>query len=226
MRREPVTIVLPANRFAGANTDDRPCTWPCRWFGWSFSGLARGVALADLPGPAARRDDEMRLTLTGTVRMADGSPEPGATVQSTGDSDGPAIVSLGRSHGPIRTSRACSETAPNCMPVRRTETSRRPGSFRRPPSARSRGPDRADPAPAISARSSSVRRVAPWRVQLVVAKGHAFRVQGLTGPDGKVQFLLPAQEPLRELVAWHRELGVQGARTWALERLGTGPSSR
>src|SRR5262249_40132576 len=52
----------------------------------------------------------------------------------------------------------------------------------------------------------------PVEGALVVASGHAFRVQGITGPDAKVQLRLPAQEPLQELVAWHRELGVQGAR--------------
>src|SRR5262249_59144068 len=53
---------------------------------------AAGVARADEAGPAASRADEMRLTLTGAVRMPDGSPAPGATVQWTGDPDGPVIV--------------------------------------------------------------------------------------------------------------------------------------
>ena len=46
-------------------------------------GPAPVGAFADKPEPA----EEMRLTLTGTVRMPDGSPASGATVESTDDPD-------------------------------------------------------------------------------------------------------------------------------------------
>src|SRR5688572_13103578 len=55
---------------------------PMFWLVFSC-GIVGGVALAHEPGPADRRADEMRPTLTGMVLMPDGSPAPEATVQWT-----------------------------------------------------------------------------------------------------------------------------------------------
>ena len=46
----------------------------------------------------------------------------------------------------------------------------------------------------------------------VMAEGFGFDVYGTTESNGRVQLLIPATEPLRELVAWHPQLGVAGIR--------------
>lgn len=53
-------------------------------------GLVGVAAFADGPGPVLPRAEEMRLSLTGTVRMPDGSPASGVTVELTDD---PAVES-------------------------------------------------------------------------------------------------------------------------------------
>ncbi len=50
--------------------------------------LSWAVAVAAEPGPV----EDMRLALIGTVRMPDGSPAAAATVQWTGDPEGPPVV--------------------------------------------------------------------------------------------------------------------------------------
>jgi hypothetical protein len=50
----------------------------------------------------------------------------------------------------------------------------------------------------------------------VVAIGEVvYRVSGQTGADGKAELLVPSQERLNELVAWHPNLGVAGVRRLA-----------
>ncbi len=184
---------------------------PMVWLVFSC-GLTRGVAFADEPGPDAHRADEMRLTLTGTVRMPDGSPAPGATVQWTGDPEGPLIVSRTDRTGRFELRGMFGNGAQlhaSSADGDQQTTRIIPASAVRSISGT---PIVLNLAPAIK-RAVIVRAEGrPVEGALVVASGFAFRVQGLTGPDGKVQLRLPAQEPLQELVAWHRELGVQGAR--------------
>ena len=178
-----------------------------------FAGaFARGVALADEPGQAGRRTGEMRLTLSGTVRMPDGAPAPGATVQWTGDPEGPAIVSRTDGTGQFELRGMFG----NGAQLHASSADGSDQTTRIIPAAAvrsiSRSPITLTLAPAIK-RAVIVRaegRAAEGA--LVVASGHAFRVHGVTGADGKVQLRLPADEPLRGLVAWHRELGVKGAR--------------
>jgi hypothetical protein len=177
-----------------------------------FSGLAGGVAVAAEPAPAARQADEMRVTLTGTVRMPDGSPAPGASVQWTGDPEGPAIVS--------RTDRAgrfeLQGMFGNGAQLHASSADGEHQATQIIPAAVVRS---APATPIALNLTPAIRRAVIVRAEgrpvegaLVVASGHAFRVQGITGPDGKVQLRLPAQDPLGKLIAWHRELGVQGAR--------------
>jgi hypothetical protein len=184
-----------------------PMVWLVFW-----CGLARGGGLADLPAPAARQVDEIRLSLTGTVRMPDGSPAPGATVQWTGDPEGSAIVS--------RTDRAgrfeLRGMFGNGAQLHASSADGNQQTTRIIPAATVRS---ISVTPIVLTLAPSIKRAVIVRAEgrpvegaLVVASGHAFRVHGLTGPDGKVQLRLPAEEPLRELVAWHRELGVNGAR--------------
>jgi hypothetical protein len=184
---------------------------PMVWLVFSC-GLARGVALADELGPAARRADEMRLTLTGTVRMADGSPADGATVQWTGDPEGPAIVSHTDRTGRFELRGRFG----NGAQLHASSADGNHQTTRIIPAAAVRSISGTsivlNLAPA-NKRAVIVRATGrPVEGALVVASGHAFRIEGITGPDGKVQLRLPAQDPLRELVAWHRELGVLGAR--------------
>ena len=60
-------------------------------------GPAPVGAFADKPEPA----EEVRLTLTGTLRMPDGSPASGATVESTDDPDESPIVARTDRRRPI-----------------------------------------------------------------------------------------------------------------------------
>jgi hypothetical protein len=153
----------------------------------------------------------MRLTLTGTVRMPDGSPAPGATVQWTDDPEGPAII--------CRTDRVgrfeLQGVFGNGAQLHASSADSDHQTTRTIPAAVVRS---SSASPIVLTLAPAIRRAVIVRAEghpvvgaLVVASGRAFRVQGITGAGGKVQLRLPAQEPLRELVAWHRDLGVQGA---------------
>jgi hypothetical protein len=172
-------------------------------------GLVCTVAFADEPGPAARPADEMRVMLTGTVRMPDGAPAPGAIVQWTGVPEGPPIVAHADGTGRFELRGMFG----NGAQLHASSADGNHQTTRIIPAAVVRSA-----SPVVLTLAPAIRRAVLVRAQgraaegvLVVASGHAFRVQGVTGPDGKVQLRLPAQDPLQQLVAWHRELGVQGA---------------
>ncbi len=174
--------------------------------------FARGGGLALEHAPAAHPADEMKLTLVGTVRMPDGSPAPGATVQWTGDPEGPAIVSRTDQTGSFELRGMFGNGAQ--LHASSADGDNQAIRIIPAPVVRS-----ASAAPIVLALAPAIRRAVIVRAEgrpaigaLVVASGHAFRVQGITGSDGKVQLRLPAQEPLQKLVAWHPKLGVQGAR--------------
>lgn len=174
-------------------------------------GFVPAFVVADEPALAARPDDDMRLTLAGTVRMPDGSPAPGATVEWT-DPQRPVVGCRADHAGRFELRGMFGNGA-------QLHASTAEGEHQATlilPAAAARS---ASAAPIVLTLAPAIRRAVIVRAEghpvegaRVVASGHAFRVQGITGADGKVHLQLPADEPLQQLVAWHRELGVQGAR--------------
>jgi len=181
-------------------------------------GLARGVALADEPARGSSQGDGMLVTLIGIVHMPDGSPAQGATVESKGGFDVGSVETLlvartdsgGRfqlrgmfGNGARLYARSADTNHQTtlitpAMAVRSVSVSATPVELTLTPAIKHEVLVLAEGRPAESAQ--------------VVASGHAFQVRGVCGADGKLRLQLPASEPLHELVAWHRELGVGGVR--------------
>jgi hypothetical protein len=172
-------------------------------------GLAPLGAFADAPGPA----DEMRLTLTGTVRLPDGSPASGVIVESNDDTEEPPIVARTDGNGRFRIRGVFGNGAP--LHARSADGNHQ--AIRIIPAGAARSVS-SDPieltlAPAISHEVVVLADGRPAEGAHVVASGFGFEVQGVTFPDGRVRLQLPAPERLRKLTAWHRRLGVQGSRS-------------
>ena len=191
-------------------------------------GLARDVALDDEPAQASRHGDDMLVTLTGIVHMPDGSPAQGAIVESKLGSDVGSVEPLVVAHtdgggrfqlrgmfgnGAQLYARSADMNHQTtliipAMAVRSVSVSATPVELKLTPTIKHEVLVLAAGRPAERAQ--------------VVASGHAFQVRGVTGADGKLRLQLPASERLRELVAWHRELGVTGVR----EQDGHAPAER
>ena len=180
-------------------------------------GLAGVAALADGPGPVPPQAEEMRLTLTGTVRMPDGSPASGATVESTDDPD---IESRQGSTGVARTDAsgrfqlrgifgngahlyARSADGNHQTTLRISSLAARSASAT---------PVELTLALAVNHEVLIVADGRPVEGAHVVASGMEFHVQGVTGADGKLKLRLPARDRLQGVVAWHRRMGVSGVR--------------
>jgi hypothetical protein len=180
-------------------------------------GLAGIAAFADGPGPIRPQAEEMRLTLTGTVRMADGSPASGATVESTDDPD---VESRQGSPGVARTDAtgrfqlrgmfgngahlyARSADGTHQTTLRISSLAARSASAT---------PVELTLAPAVNHEVVVLADGRPVEGAHVVASGMEFHVHGVTGADGQLKLRLPARGRLQEVVAWHRRMGVSGAR--------------
>jgi Thioredoxin-like len=181
-------------------------------------GLARGVALADEPARAVRQNDDMLVTLTGIVHLPDGSPAQGAIVESKVGSDvgsvEPLLVARTDGGGRFQLRGMFGNGAQ--LYGRSADTNHQttliiPAMAVRSVSA-SATPVELKLTPAIKHEILVLAEGRPAEHAQVVASGHAFRVRGATGADGKLRLQLPASERLQELVAWHRKLGVAGVR--------------
>ena len=160
----------------------------------------------------------MLVTLTGIVHMPDGSPAQGAIVESKVGSDvgsvGPLLVARTDEGGRFQLRGMFGNGAQ--LYGRAADTNHQatliiPAMAVRSVSA-SAAPVELKLTPAIKHEVLVLAEGRPAKGAEVVASGHAFRVRGATGADGKLPLQLPASERLRELVAWHRELGVAGVR--------------
>ncbi len=67
-------------------------------------------------------------------------------------------------------------------------------------------------APALTHEVTVLSEGRPVQDAQVAGSGTGFKVQGVTGQDGKAQLRLPAGEPLERLSAWHPQLGVSSVR--------------
>ena len=162
--------------------------------------------------PAVAKSDNGLLTVTGIVRMRDGSPAAGATVQSISGSDEPSTVTRtddagrfqlqavfgngGRLH--VSSADGSYQTALNVASVATRTMFASPLDFTL--------------LPALSHEVTVLSEGQPVKGAHVAAIGTDFHVQGVTGEDGKVRLRLPAKVQLTELVAWHPTLGATGVR--------------
>ncbi len=174
--------------------------------------FARPGVVADEPGPAARPAEPMRLTLTGTIRMPDGSPAPGATVESITEGEERPIVARTDAAGRFQV----RDVFGNGVRLHARSADGNHQATRMIPSIAVRSavasPIELTLAPVITHEVAVLADGRPVEGAEVAASGNAFHVHGVTGPNGTVRLQLPAQEPLEEVVAWHRELGVRGVR--------------
>ncbi len=180
-------------------------------------GLAGVAAFADGPGPVPSQAEEMRLTLTGTVRMPDGSPASGATVESTDDPD---VESRQGSAGADRTDATGrfqlrgifgngAHLYARSADGNHQTTMRISSLAARSVSAT---PVELTLAPSVNHEVVVLADGRPMEGVHVVASGMEFNVHGVTGADGKLKLRLPARDRLHEVHAWHRRSGVCGVR--------------
>jgi hypothetical protein len=173
-----------------------------------FVGMACDDASAVGPEPAG----EMRLTLTGTVRMPDGSPATGVIVEATDGFDGPPLVVRADRLGRFEVRGVFGAGAR--LYARSAEGNHQ--TTRIIPSVVVRSvaaaPIELTLAPAIGHEVVVLAGGRPVERAEVVASGQSFRVRGATDPHGKLSLRLPVTDRLAEVSAWHRRSGVRGVR--------------
>ncbi len=177
--------------------------------------VARPADAPKLLQPAITRTRVGLLSVTGVVRLRDGSPAAGATVRSNTGSDEPSTITRtddagrfqlqamfgngGRLHvtsadGTLQAVLKVSSLAT------RTEFA---------------APLELTLLPALNHQVTVLAEGRPVAGAHVAALGADFQVDGVTGRDGKARLKLPAKDRLTELVAWHPTLGVNGKRDLA-----------
>lgn len=151
------------------------------------------------------------LTITGTVRMPDGSPASGATVRkvNTGSSER-AIVVRANKAGRFQ----IQDVFGDGIPLHASSADGSYQAFFRMPAGAVRT-SVADPvglklAPAITHDVIVVSQGRPVNGAHVAAIGAGFEVQGIAGEDGKARLRFPAGGKPLFVVAWHPELGADG----------------
>jgi hypothetical protein len=158
--------------------------------------------------------EDVVLPITGTARLPDGSPAARAIVSTYGDpniggldesvrADDQGRFQLGKivSHTyrlHVRSSDGKFQTALTVPPSQARVTFARPLELRLAAAERH----------VVTVLSNGK----PVAAAHLVAKGDSYRVSGQTAADGRVELLVPANQRLNELVAWHPELGVDGRR--------------
>jgi hypothetical protein len=173
---------------------------------------ARPGEAAKQEQPAVANSRDGLLTVTGVVRLRDGSPVAGATVRSNSGSDEPSTVVRTDASGRFQLQAVFGNGG-------RLHVSSADGSFQallKVSSVATRtifaSPLELTLLPALTHRVtvlSAGRPVAGAHVAAVVAN---FQIEGVTSQDGKTPLKLPAKERVSELVAWHPTLGVSGKR--------------
>ena len=152
------------------------------------------------------------LTVTGIVRMRDGSPVVGAIVRSFSGSEEPSTVArtdeVGRFQLRAVFGNGCrlhvSSADGNYQTVLKILSTATRTVFAAPVGLTL--------LPALDRVVTVLSEGRPVAGAHVAALGTGFQVQGVTGRDGIARLRLPAKEKLTELVAWHPRLGVSGKR--------------
>lgn len=163
------------------------------------------------PAGDAGRSDEGDLTVSGRVVFPDGSPAAGATVRSVESyhRPRPQAAVAGR-NGEFRLrgmfgngARLHASSADGKQQIVRFTAA---GAARKTFET----PIELALAPAESRKVTVISAGSPAAGVHVVAVGNDFHSEGLTGADGEVILFIPARQRLREVVAWHPKLGVDG----------------
>lgn len=162
------------------------------------------------PDPQAR-GEERGVPVTGRVLMADGSPAAGATVESITLSGDPPVLTRTDVSGRFQ----LRDIFENCARLHASSADGKHQTTLMVSSAAARtsfasGVD-LSLSPALTHEVIVLSGGRPVEGARVAATGQQFKVCGVTGRDGKVKLQLPATERLTTLVAWHPELGVNGA---------------
>ena len=175
------------------------------------AGARRGDA-AKREQPAVANSDGGLLTVTGVVRLRDGSPVAGATVRSTTGSDEPSAAVHTDASGRFRLQAVFGNGG-------RLHVSSADGSYQavlKVSSVATRtvfaSPLDLTLLPALTHRVTVVSAGRPVAGAHIAAVGPEFEIEGITDKDGKAPLKLPAKARLSDLVAWHPMLGVSGRR--------------
>jgi RNA polymerase sigma factor (sigma-70 family) len=162
--------------------------------------------------PSAAHADDGLLTVSGIVRMRDGSPVAGATARSFTGSDQAETVARTDAAGRFQIrglfGNGCRLHVTSADERYQTVGKVRSTATRTELSV----PLELTVVPALHHEVTILSQGRPAAGAQVVAAGIDFRVQGVTGQDGKVAFRVPARERISELAAWHPTLGVGGKR--------------
>ena len=185
---------------------------------------ARSGVMVKPDGTTVTGSHDGLLSLTGVVRMPDGSPAVRATVRAFTGLDKTSAVARTDDAGRFELQdvfgNGCRLHASSADGSDQTVLTVRSGVTRSALAA----PLELSLLPAVAHRVTVLSQGRPVAGAHVVALGLDFEVQGVTGQDGTLRLLLPANERLSELVAWHPTLGVNGKhdladrpRKWATE---------
>ena len=162
--------------------------------------------------PAAANSDNGLLTVTGIVRMRDGSPVAGATVKSITGSKEASTVTRTDAAGRFQLQAVFGNGG-------RLHVSSADGSYQTVLKVSSLATRTVFASPLeLKLSLARTHRVAvlaegrPVAGAFVAGEGTDFHVEGVTGQYGEVQLRLPQEERLSELVAWHPTLGASGKR--------------
>jgi hypothetical protein len=172
--------------------------------------LVGAASLADEPAPAAGREKEGHVSLAGRVLMSAGSPAQGATVAAAASSEEPVAVARSDASGRFQLrgifGNGAQLHARSADGKHQTTLRVSAIAVRASPAA----PVELTLVPAVEHEVTVVAEGRPVDGARVAASGIVSTIHGVTGSDGKVLLLLPANDPIRDMVAWHPTLGVGG----------------
>jgi hypothetical protein len=174
--------------------------------------VVRPLEVVKSEQPAVANADDGVLTVTGIVRMRDGSHVAGASVRSITMVDETLPLARTDDSGRFQIQGVFEYGG-------RLHVSSADGSYQtllRVPSVATRtvfaSPLYFTLLPALSHEVTVLSEGHPVNRARVAAIGTDFHVQDVTKEDGKVRLRLPAKGQLTELVAWHPALGAIGKR--------------
>ncbi len=162
----------------------------------------------------AARDDHTGVPVNGTVRMPDGSPAAGATVEVMTAAEEPTILVRTNDSGQFQLHgvfalgcRLLAISADGTHQARLVVSSA---------AARTAfaSPVEMSLAPAQTHEVTVLSDGRPVEGAHVIAGGQSSRVRGVTDRHGKANLWFPASEGVGWLFAWHRDLGVGIAWGW------------
>ena len=172
--------------------------------------IARAGEVVKREQPAVTNADDGLLTVTGVVRMRDGSPVAGASVRSINAID-QTVSDAGTDGGGRFQLRGVFGNGGSLHAKSADEKYQTilwvPAGAARTAFA---SPVELRLSSSITHRIAVMSEGRPVPGAQVAVSGAGFRVLGVSGRDGKLQLELPANGRISKLVAWHPDLGVNG----------------